>query len=116
MKQITKESLATVFQITAIVFLFGYSFSSEKVGETSNAVTTVKQQDVYSTRLQQQMDNISAINLYYDEKKVPGLLYTRLNISADFIAPEPIAGSSTKYSAGYKIKEYPVKALYAVNK
>ena len=110
------ESLATAFQITVIVLLFGYSFSSVKVAEAPSAADATKQQDAYSTRLQQQTENINAINLYYDEKKTPGLLYTRLNIATDLIAPEPFEGNSTKYSAGYKIKEYPVKALYVVLK
>ena len=85
MKQITTESMATAFQIAAIIFLFSYPFSSGKNGNGLNNNldhTGAINDSMYARlQLQQGINNADAINTYYTEKKMAGLLYTRLSIT-----------------------------------
>ena len=116
MKRITKESLATAFQITAIVFLFGYSFSPVKVEQISNVIDATTKASGYSTLLQQKMDNVSVINLSYAKSKAQGLLYTRLNIATDFIVPTQIADNNAGNSTEPGTKKDAIAILYAMSK
>ena len=116
MKRITKESLATAFQITAIVFLFGYSFSPAKVEQVPNVIGTIIKPAEYTAQLQQKMDNISVINLSYAKNKAQGLLYTRLNIATDFIIPTQTADNNAGNSTEPVTKKDAIAILYAMRK
>ena len=84
MKRITKESLATAFQITAIIFLFSYSSSSSKVEGALDATDTIQATAKDSLLAPQEMPKratgFGAIANYYAEKKIPGFLYTQLTM------------------------------------
>jgi hypothetical protein len=79
MKRITKESLGTAFQITAIIFIFSYSSSPVTSGEQLNTVDKTKTSAPYSAKIQHRTDSINASNLYYSEKKKPGFFYNNLS-------------------------------------
>jgi hypothetical protein len=84
MKRITKESLATVFQISVIIFLFSYSAPSLQKDNNVNTVDTIRVvggDPLYTN--EQAKSRPAGNNLfldYYQAKKISGLLNTQLKI------------------------------------
>lgn len=108
MIRLTKNSLATVFQIAAVIFIFGYASPAIKIGEkiTEDGLTQPATSDSSYTKEQQlyKSEGNNAIGAYYNQKKISGLLYPQLSIAGSFMQPAISAGGNNSVSQVFKLK------------
>ena len=116
MQRITKETLSTAFQITAIIFLFSYSFSPIKDVPASAAFADSTKAQAYSLLMEQKMNRTTIINLSYADNEAHGLLYTRLNIVFDLVRSIPLVDYNALYSTEAVLRKEQTPILYAMRK
>ena len=108
MIRLTKNTLATFFQIAAVIFIFGYASPAIKIGEKINedgATQPASPDSAYTKRRQlYKSEGSNAIGAYYKEKKVSGLLYPLLSIAGSFTETAISTGSNNSVLPGIKLK------------